>query len=133
MRALVVERPGPPAAMRPTSVADPKPDADEVLVSVEAAGVNLVDASNRADPAWAQLVPPYIVGYEFSGTVVARGESVRELAAGDCVWGVLPVRGTHYGAYAELVAANARWLARRPDVLGPTEAAALPLAGLTSL
>src|SRR4051812_37156795 len=133
MRALVVERPGPPAAMRPTSVADPKPAADEVLVSVEAAGVNPVDASNRADPAWAQLVPPYIVGYEFSGTVVARGGRVRAFAVGDHVWGVLPVRRTQHGAYAELVAANASFVARRPDVLATTEAAALALAGLTSL
>src|SRR4051812_28398994 len=115
MRALVVERPGPPAAMRPTSVAGPKPAADEILVSVEAVGVNPVDASNRADPAWAQLVPPYIVGYEFSGTVVGRGERVRELAAGDRVWGVLPVRGTQYGAYARCERHVRRAAARGAD------------------
>src|SRR4051794_35709480 len=59
--------------------------------------------------------------------------SVRELAVGDRVWGVLPVRGTQYGAYAELVAANAACVARRPEELTTTEAAALPLVGLTSV
>jgi NADPH2:quinone reductase len=124
MRALVVERPGPPTTMRLTSVADPDLRAGEVLVSIEAVGVNPVDASNRADPAWAQLTPPYIVGYEFSGTIVASG---------DRVWGVLPVRGTRFGAYAELVAVDASYVAPRPEELTSIEAAALPLVGLTSL
>src|SRR4051812_17638199 len=133
MRALVVERPGPAAQMRLTSIADPQPAADEVLVAVHAVGVNPVDASNRADPTWAGLVPPYIVGYEFSGTVSACGEHVRDAAVGDEVWGALPVRGIRFGAYADLVAADARFVAARPHQLTPIEAAVLPLVGLTSL
>jgi NADPH:quinone reductase len=43
------------------------------VVAVEAAGVNPVDAGNRADPAWAGLRPPFVVGYELAGTVEDAG------------------------------------------------------------
>ena len=133
MRALIVEQPGPPASMTLRQVADPEPAAGRIVVSVEAVGVNPVDASNRADPMWARLTCPYIVGYEFSGTVVAAADGVTDFGVGDPVWALLPVRGTRFGAYAELVAVDAGFAALRPNELSTTEAAVLPLAGVTSL
>src|SRR5207244_4888203 len=47
--------------------------------------------------------------------------------------GLLPVRRTRLGAYAELVAVNAAFVRPRPQALGPLEAASLPVAGSTSL
>jgi NADPH2:quinone reductase len=132
MRALVVERPGGPEALRPRELPDPRPGPGEVLVAVEAAGVNPVDAGNRADPTWAGLTPPYVVGYELAGTVVACGDGVA-MAPGQPVWGLAPVRGTRWGAYAELVAMDAALVGPRPPGLDAVEAAALPLAGATSL
>jgi NADPH:quinone reductase len=105
----------------------------EVRVAVAAAGVNPVDAGNRADPAWAGLVTPYVVGYEFAGRVEAVGELVEDLQVGNAVWGLLPVRGTRWGAYAEEVVADERFVAVRPPSLEVAEAAALPLAGATAL
>jgi NADPH2:quinone reductase len=105
----------------------------QVRVAVEAAGANPVDAGNRADPEWAGLVAPYVVGYEFAGRVEEAGELVQDLRVGDAVWGLLPVRGTRWGAYAEEVVADARFVAVRPHSLDPTEAAALPLVGVTAL
>jgi NADPH2:quinone reductase len=132
MRALVVERPGGPEALRPRELPDPRPGPGQILVAVEAAGVNPVDAGNRADPTWAGLTPPYVVGYELAGTVAAAGDGVA-VAAGQPVWGLLPVRGTRWGAYAELVALDAALVGRRPAGLDAVEAAALPLAGATAL
>jgi NADPH2:quinone reductase len=133
MRALVVRRPGGPDAMKLEDLPEPVLHAHEVLVAVEAVGVNPVDATNRADPTWAAISPPYIVGYEFAGSIARVGADVTELAKGEQVWGLLPVRRTHLGAYAELVAVNAAFVRPRPQALGPLEAASLPVAGSTSL
>jgi NADPH2:quinone reductase len=105
----------------------------EVRVRVEAAGVNPVDAGNRADPAWAGIEPPYVVGYEFAGEAIEVGDDVGHLVVGAAVWGLLPVRGTRWGAYAHEVVTDAEFIAARPEELSLAEAAALPLAGATAL
>jgi NADPH:quinone reductase len=133
MRALVVDRPGGPDAMRLGDL--PKPDARtaRVVVAVEAVGVNPVDAGNRADPAWAAIEAPYVVGYEFAGVVDAIGAEGTGLQPGQPVWGLLPVRGTRWGAYAEFVDVDAGLVGPRPGGLDAVQAAAIPLAGATAL
>jgi NADPH:quinone reductase len=133
VRTLVVDEPGGPDAMRLRALPPRAVAPGQVRVAVEAAGVNPVDASNRADPAWAGIPAPYVVGYEFAGEVADVGENVDGLQPGDRVWGLLPVRGTRWGAYAEEVVADARYVAHRPPSLSALEAAALPLAGATAL
>jgi NADPH2:quinone reductase len=119
--------------MKLEDLPDPVLHAHEVLVAVEAVGVNPVDATNRANPTWAAISAPYIVGYEFAGSIARVGADVTELVKGEQVWGLLPVRRTRLGAYAELVAVNAAFVRPRPQALGPLEAASLPVAGSTSL
>ncbi|NUR76304.1 MAG: NADP-dependent oxidoreductase [Thermoleophilia bacterium] len=104
-----------------------------MVVRVGAAGVNPVDATNRADPSWAGIEPPYVVGYEFAGWIEEVGLGVAGFARGDPVWGVCPVRGTRWGTYADYVELEAGWVAPRPAVLEVVEAAAIPLAGSTAL
>jgi NADPH:quinone reductase len=132
MRALVVERPGGPEALRARELPAPLPGPGHVVVAVEAAGVNPVDAGNRADPAWAGLRPPFVVGYELAGTVEATGDGTG-WRPGQLVWGLLPVRGTRWGTYAERVALDASLIGPRPEGLSAVEAAALSLAGATAL
>jgi len=124
MRAVVVEHPGGPDALTLVDVPRPEAGEDVVVVEVEAVGVNPVDLGNRADPSWAGISPPYVVGYELAGLVVDTGEPV---------WGLLPVQGTTCGAMAERVAVPRRYLALRPPELHPIVAAALPMAGCTAL
>jgi NADPH2:quinone reductase len=124
VRAVVVERPGGPDALTLVEVPEPVAGPGEVLVAVEAVGVNPVDAGNRSDPSWAGVAAPYAVGYELAGHVVDTGEPV---------WALLPVRGTRRGALADLVAVPQELLAPRPPQLDPIVAAALPLAGCTAL
>ena len=105
MRAVVVERPGGPEALTLTTLPVPAPGPGEVLVEVEAVGVNPVDCGNREDPSWAGLEAPYVVGYEFAGTVAGSGEPI---------WGLLPVQGTREGALAERVVVAADRVGPRP-------------------
>jgi NADPH2:quinone reductase len=133
VRAVVVEAPGPVSVLRVAERPHAPLGHGDVRVAVAAAGVNPVDASNRADPAWAGVEAPYVVGYDFAGTVVEAGLDTHGLAEGDEVWGLLPVRGTRWGAYTEEIVAEARFVARRPRSLSVDEAAAVPLAGATAL
>ena len=134
VRAVVVDRPGPAAeVMRVRDLPAVPAGAGEVVVRVRAAGVNPVDVGNRADSAWAGVPSPYVVGYEFAGVVTDGGDPTGGLAVGDEVWGLLPVRGTRWGAYAEQVTLSASLVARRPGVVDDVSAAALPLAGVTAL
>jgi NADPH:quinone reductase len=132
MRALVIHQPGGPEAMRLQQLAPPKADPHQVVVAIEAVGVNPVDAGNRADPSWARVRPPYVVGYEFAGRIQAVGHDAG-WKRGDLVWGLLPVRGTRWGAYAELVAVDAALVGPRPPGLSAVQAASLPLAGVTAI
>jgi NADPH2:quinone reductase len=124
VRAVVVEAPGGPEVLRLLEVPEPEAGPDQVLIEVEAVGVNPVDLGNRADPTWAGLSPPYVVGYELAGSLVDTGEPV---------WALLPVRGTRDGALAERVVVAREYVAPRPPELDPIVAAALPLAGCTAL
>jgi NADPH2:quinone reductase len=132
MRALVVHQPGGPEALRLQRLADPQPGPGQVVVAVEAVGVNPVDAGNRSDPSWAGVAPPYVVGYELAGRVEAAGEGA-SWKRGDPVWGLLPVRGTRWGTYAELVVLDTALVGPRPPGLSAVQAAALPRAGATAV
>jgi NADPH2:quinone reductase len=131
--AIVVERPGGVDALELTRLSRHPLRTSDVRIRVEAAGVNPVDAGNRADPSWAGIAPPYVVGYECSGVVLEVGEKADHLREGDDVWAHLPVRGTRWGTYAEELVADGEFVACRPTSLSPLEAAALPLAGSTAM
>ncbi|MGH3382243.1 MAG: NADP-dependent oxidoreductase [Actinoallomurus sp.] len=133
MRAVVVERVGGPGAMRVAELASRAVGAGQVRVRVEAAGVNAVDAGNRADPSWAGVEAPFVVGYEFAGEVVEAREPADGMGVGDAVWGLLPVRGTRFGAYADEVVCDTGLVSTRPPALTAAEAGAFPLAGVTAM
>jgi NADPH:quinone reductase len=132
-RGIVIERAGGPEVLRLADLPGRPVAETEVRIAVDAAGVNPVDAGNRADPTWARLSTPFVVGYEFAGHVEEVGDLVDDLRVGEAVWGLLPVRGTRWGAHAEEVVADARFVGARPASLGAVEAAAMPLAGATAL
>ncbi|HEX6499258.1 MAG TPA: NADP-dependent oxidoreductase [Micromonosporaceae bacterium] len=133
MRAVVVEAPGGPDVLTLAELPEPTPDVQQIVVAVEAAGVNPVDVGNRMDNSWAGLECPYVVGYEFAGTVADVNGCDTDLSVGDPVWGVLPARGTRWGAYAERVAVDVSHVAPRPTRLDAVSAAVLPLAGGTAI
>ena len=132
MRAALIPRNGPPDVLEIGDVpAPPVADAD-VLVRVFASSVNPVDCAVRRGGLrrYAGVPFPIIPGVDVSGVIEKAGPDVRELRAGDDVFGFIPRIG---GASAELVACNARWLAKKPAGLGHTESAVVPCVGLTAL
>lgn len=104
----------------------------EVLVRVEAAGVNPVDAFTCQGRAYNRALQlPHVPGWDVSGVVEAVGYGVTRFRKGDAVFG-MPWFPREGGAYAQYVTAPARHFAHKPLEVTHVEAAALPLAGLTA-
>ncbi len=108
-----------------TDLPDPAPGPGQVLVRIEASGVNFIDIYLREGRYPASL--PFVPGQEAAGTVLSVGEEVTTVKPGDRVaW--CGVRGT----YAELALAPAAVLVRIPDELTTEQAAAMLLQGMTA-
>jgi NADPH:quinone reductase len=125
MRAIQIKTTGGPEVMEVVELPTPKPGAGQVLVKIEASGVNFIDTYLREGRYPAEL--PFIPGQEAAGTVVALGGGVSGFAVGDRVaW-----NGTR-GTYAEFARAPADDLLKIPDGIGFLQAAAVLLQGLTA-
>jgi NADPH:quinone reductase-like Zn-dependent oxidoreductase len=131
MRAIRQDAFGPPEVLKVVEIADPVPLPTEVLVRVRAAGINPVEEFIRAGRFPLLGQPPFILGWDISGIVESVHPGVNRFAVGDEVYG-MPLFPRAGNAYAELVAAPSRQLARKPAGLTHEEAGALPLAGLTA-
>lgn len=108
-----------------SDVAKPVLGPGEVLVAIEAVGVNFIDVYFREGRYPAKL--PFIPGQEAAGTVAGLGDGVTEVAVGDRVaW--CGVQGT----YAEFAVAPAARLVRVPDHVTSQQAAAAMLQGMTA-
>ncbi|MDI3405094.1 NADP-dependent oxidoreductase [Streptomyces cavernicola] len=134
MKAVTLNAYGGPDDLRYTELPDPKVAPGEVLIRVRAAGVNPVDwkhAEGRLDPLMHTGFP-LVPGWDVAGVVERVGFDVEEYAPGDEVFGYVRKDTVKHGAYAQLVSAHVRMLARKPAALGWEQAAAVPLAGLTA-
>lgn len=136
MRAVVVSEPGGPEVLRVVEQPDPVPGPGQVLVRVRAATVNPADhAARTGQLPGPPLDLPVVPGWDIAGEVVAvGGGGGAGHRPGDRVAGLIPWFATRGrpGGYAELVAADAAWLAPIPDGLDDAAAATVPLNGLTA-
>lgn len=130
MRAVIQETFGGPEVLRIAERARPQALPSEVVVRVRAAGINPVDAYVRSG-AFRVADPPLTLGWDLSGVIESVVPGVNRFAPGDEVFG-MPLFPRPAGAYAELVAAPSRQLARKPREIDHVHAAALPLVGLTA-
>ena len=121
MTAIEIAGPGGPEVLVPTEREVPEPGPGEVLVAVEAAGVNRPDVMQRQGLYPPPHGAPDIPGLEVAGTVAALGEGVDTPAGGARVCAL--VAG---GGYAEYCTAPAALCLPVPAGLGAIEAAALP-------
>ncbi|MFD8702718.1 NADP-dependent oxidoreductase [Kitasatospora sp. NPDC059648] len=134
MKAITYRGYGGPDVLEYGEVPEPKLGPDSVLVRVAAASVNPVDWKIQAgylDSA-LDVVFPVIPGWDVAGVVERVGVGVTEFAPGDDVIGYVREDMVRRGTFAEYVAAPVRTLARKPANLDFTQAAGLPLAGLTA-
>jgi NADPH2:quinone reductase len=121
MRFIDVARPGGPEELRLGQTATPRPKADEVLIRVQAAGVNRPDIQQRKG---AYPPPPgasLILGLEAAGEIVACGADVTGFAIGDRVTALC-----NGGGYAAYVAVPATQCLPWPQGFDAIQAACLP-------
>jgi NADPH2:quinone reductase len=125
MKAVRVHAPGGPEALRYEDVEQPVPGPGQVLVNIEAAGVNFIDVYQRTGLYKVPL--PFTLGQEAAGTVAAVGPGVAEPKVGDRVayTGVL-------GAYAESAVVPADRVVVLPDGVSTKQGAAAMLQGMTA-
>lgn len=131
MRAIVQHSFGAPEVLGVTEVDPPTPLPSEIVVQVQAIGLNPVEAIIRAGGFPLIGQPPFILGWDVSGVVKEVVPGVNRFRPGDEVFG-MPFFPRAANAYAEYVAAPSRQFARKPAKIDHVHAAALPLAGLTA-
>ncbi len=132
MKAFVVDKYKKKGALRLANVPEPKLQDNDVLVRIQAAAVNLLDSKVR-DGEFKLLLPyrpPFVLGHDVSGTVVGAGPKVRSFKVGDAVYA--RPRDHRVGTFAEFIAINEADIALKPKNLNMTEAASIPLVGLTA-
>jgi NADPH:quinone reductase-like Zn-dependent oxidoreductase len=131
MRAISQNVIGGPEVLTEVELPVPTPGPGEILVRVRAAGLNPTDWRHRGVAGLFLGEPPFVLGWDVSGEVVATGFGVALFAMGDEVFGMLPYPHGH-GALAEYVVGPTRAFARKPVCLDHIQAAAIPLAALTA-
>src|SRR5712671_3985147 len=125
MKAIRVHAPGGPEALRYEDVERPVPGPGQVLVKIEAAGVNFIDVYQRTGHYKVPL--PLTIGMEAGGTVKAVGPGVTDVKVGDKVaYTGIP------GAYAEYAVVPADRVVALPDGVSAKQGAAAMLQGLTA-
>jgi len=127
MRAVVLHEFGPPSNLKYENHEDPELNDDEVLVAVTAVSVNPIDWKIRSGSVQRRMPVnlPIILGRDVAGIVRAVGTSVKDFAAGDRVLSFA------MNTYAQLCVVKAAELARMPEGMEMTQAAAIPLVALT--
>ena len=117
MRAIVFERNGGPEVLELTERPAPTPGEGEVLIDVQAIGINYRDVYERQGGGYGSE-PPAIIGVEGAGEIHDTGERV--------AWVGVP------GSYAERIAAPRGRLVPVPDGVSAEAAAAALLQGMTA-
>lgn len=125
MKAITIPRTGGPEVMEWTDVDEPVAGGGQVVVAVDAAGVNFIDTYHRTGLYPMEL--PIVPGLEGAGTVIAVGDGTDDIAVGDRVaW------SSGLGSYAERVALAADGVVPVPKSVPSDIAAAAMLQGLTA-
>jgi NADPH:quinone reductase len=133
MRVAAIDRFGGPEVLSIHSLPVPVPDAREVLIAMDTAGVGGWDADMRE--GWSPSGHtrfPLVLGTDGSGIVAAAGSRIRRLKVGDRVY-AYSFDNPKGGFYAEYVAVLAGRVAHIPKRLNLEEAGAIPTTGLTAL
>jgi NADPH:quinone reductase len=127
MRALRCNAYGPPTGLVIEDLPEPRPGPGQVLVEIEAAGVNYPDTLIAANRYQVSVPVPFTPGSEFSGRVAEVGDGATSLAPGHVVRGSSMV-----GAFAERIVVSAGSLSPVPDGVDFVAAAAFGVAHATA-
>ena len=125
MKAIQIHETGGPEVLKLADLPIPAPGPGQVLIRVEATGVNFIEIYFRKGVYKAAL--PLTPGSEAAGTVEELGPGVTGFAAGDAVASVSVL-----GSYAEYALVPAASLVKVPEGLSMEQAAAAMLQGMTA-
>lgn len=126
MKVVRFHATGGPEVLQLEEIPTPSPEPGEVLIRVDAAGVNFIDIYQRSGAY--KMTMPFTPGQEAAGTVAAVGAGVTGFAVGDRV-------ASYYGglrAYAEFAIAPADKVVALPSGVTTAQAAAVLLQGMTA-
>jgi len=112
MRALVCHEYGPPESLVIEEWDDPAPRDGQIVIDVEAAGINFPDVLSIAGKYQVKTPTPFVPGNEAAGVVAAIGEGVSRFSVGDKV--IVATRG---GAFAEKCVADEQTTIPLPEGL----------------
>lgn len=132
-RAVVINEYGGKEKLAEAKVSLPELGADQVLVKVAATSINPIDWKLR-EGYLKQMFPwsfPIILGWDVAGEIVEVGQKVKDYHVGDRIFA--RPETTRFGTYADYTIVDSNLLAPVPESIAFTEAAAVPLAGLTAL
>ncbi|WP_312169759.1 NADP-dependent oxidoreductase [Microbacterium sp.] len=130
MRAFVVSK--YKTALHEAEMPEPIVGEHDVLVRVQAAGINQLDEKIRTGEFTA-ILPyrlPLILGLDVAGTVIRVGAGVSRFRAGDEVYA--RPRDQRIGSFAERIAIDESDVAPKPTTISMEEAGSLPLVALTA-
>ena len=132
MKAFIIDKYKSKEGGKIENVPIPVLKADEVLVEVYAAGINLLDSKIRKGEfkLFLPYKTPFILGHDLAGIITKVGAQVQKFQVGDHVY-ARPA-DHRIGTFAEFIAVNEADLAIKPAKLTMEEAASIPLVGLTA-
>jgi NADPH:quinone reductase-like Zn-dependent oxidoreductase len=136
MKSIQINRYGGSDVMQINNTASaPSPPPGKILVNIRASGVNPIDWKIR-EGYMQQMIPlqfPSTLGMDFSGVIKQIGENVlSDFKQGDEVYGQASVLRGGSGAFAELALVDEDAIAHKPKTLDHSQAAALPLVGVSA-
>jgi NADPH:quinone reductase-like Zn-dependent oxidoreductase len=134
MKAIILKGFGGVENMVQTDLPIPEISDNEVLVKVNAIGINPIDIKTRKGAGMAgslKETDPIILGWDISGTITRTGRNVSSFKNGDEVFGMINFPG-HGKAYSEYVASSDTHITLKPANISHEEAAAASLAAMTA-
>ncbi|KYC40109.1 alcohol dehydrogenase [Scytonema hofmannii PCC 7110] len=134
MKAVLMTAAGNPEVLQLQEVPNPSfPLGEtELLIRLQAAGVNPIDTKLRKRGTFYPDKMPAILGCDGAGVVEAVGAAVQRFRIGDEVFFCNGGLGAHQGNYAEYTTVDERFTARKPTSVSFVEAAAAPLVLITA-
>lgn len=114
-------------SLRVVEVDVPKPQANQVLIQVKAAGINFAELELTWGKYPALKPLPYILGFEAAGIIAEVGSAVKNLKVGDKVTAIVSS-----GGYAEYATANADAAIPIPTGISFAEASTIPVQGISA-
>lgn len=132
MKAFIIDKYKSKDGGRIGQIPDPEVQADEVLVEVHAAAINLLDSKIRSGE-FKLILPyktPFVLGHDVAGVLTKIGTRVQKFKVGDEVY-ARPA-DHRIGTFADFIAINEADVAIKPGKLSMEEAASIPLVGLTA-